>query len=250
MTKVKTEEEIEIVTKAASIARSAMAAAVAKIAPGVTKKDVNDAAAQVILSSGAKEGFKTVDGYKFATCITINDEVVHGIPNSQVIENGDIVSVDLGAQISGIHTDCSTTVAVGKVPAETVDFLNAGKKALRLAIGNAVDGMRVGDISNEIQQTIEKAGYSVIKELTGHGIGYKLHEEPLIPGFGRRESGPTLCNGQTIAIEVIYAMGGGDIVYKNNDGWTIASADGSLTGLFEETVLVTESQPIVLTAVN
>lgn len=250
MTKVKTLEEIETVKRAAQISREAMQAALAKIKPGVTKKDLNDAAAKVILERGAKEGFKTVDNYGFATCITINDEVVHGIPNGDVLKEGDIVSIDLGAQLDGLHTDCSTTVGAGKIDKETQVFLDIGKRALKLSINEAHAGAHVGNISNTIQETVEGAGYSVIKELTGHGVGSRLHEEPMIPGIGKKNTGPVLKSGQTIAIEVIYAMGGGEIVYKNDDGWTISSVDKSLTGLFEETVLITDGEPIVLTGVN
>ncbi len=250
MTKVKTSEEIETVKQAAEISREAMQAALAKIKPGATKKDLNDAAAKVILERGAKEGFKTVDNYGFATCVTVNDEVVHGIPNADVLNEGDIVSIDLGAQLGGLHTDCSTTVGVGKIAPDAQKFLDVGKKALKLAIAEAQDGTHVGDISNAIQEVVEKAGYSVVKELTGHGIGTKLHEEPMIPGVGKRNSGPILKSGQTVAIEVIYAMGGDEIVYKNDDGWTISSADKSLTGLFEETILITNGEPIVLTGIN
>ncbi len=249
MTKIKTQAEISIMKEAGLISKMAMEKAISAIESGITKRELDAIATQVILSHGAELSFTTVDDYKYATCITINDEIVHGIPDDTKLKDGDIVSIDLGTMISGLHTDCATSRIVGSNQLD--DFLLAGSRALKEAISVVRDGIRVGDISAVIQQILEKDNpYHVSRELTGHGIGNELHEDPAIPGYGPAGRGPILREGMTIAIETIYAKGTSLIKYVKNDGWTLATKDGSDSGLFEDTVLVGKSGPIVLTGVN
>lgn len=249
MTKIKTLEEIAIMKEAGRISQLAMQRAVDAIEEGITKRELDAIATKTILAEGGELSFTTVDDYKYATCITVNDEIVHGIPDQTKLKKGDILSIDLGTMINGLHTDCATSRIVGQD--ELDDFLKAGHKALLEAIKIVKDGIRVGDISAVIQQILEKDNpYHVSRELTGHGIGYELHEDPAIPGYGPEGRGPVLVEGMTIAIETIYAKGTSLIKYVKNDGWTLATKDGSDSGLFEDTVLVGKSGPIVLTGVN
>lgn len=250
MTRVKTPSEIIILKEAGRISRLAMSEAVKAIEAGITKRELDSVATKVILSEGGELSFTTVDNYKYATCITINDEIVHGIPDKTILKNGDIISIDLGTMLNGLHTDCATSRVVGQGD-KLGDFLQAGHQALIAGIKQVKDGARVGDISEAIQKILEKSNpYHVSRELTGHGIGDELHEDPMIPGFGRAGTGPVLKEGMTIAIETIYARGTSLIKYVKNDGWTLATKDGSDSGLFEDTVLVGKSGPIVLTGVN
>lgn len=249
MTKVKSAGEILIMQEAGRISKLAMEKAVSAIDIGITKKELDSIATKTILSEGGKLSFTTVDDYKYATCITLNDEIVHGIPDDTKLKKGDIVSIDLGTMLNGLHTDCATSRIVGQ--AELDPFLSAGRKALLEAIKVVRDGVFVGDISSVIQQILERDNpYHVSRELTGHGIGTELHEDPYIPGFGPAGRGPILKEGMTIAIETIYSKGTSLIKYVKNDGWTLATKDGSDSGLFEDTVLVGKSGPIVLTGVN
>lgn len=199
-----------------------------------------------ILSAGAQPSFTTVDDYQYTTCITKNSEVVHGIPRPIPANDGDIISVDIGVVYKGLHSDVATTVPVGRIRASTRKFLDVGESTLRRSIDQARVGNTIGDISSTIGENLQSAGYSVVKSLTGHGVGYKLHEEPMIPGFGKKHTGAKIKEGMTLAIEVIYAQGSGE-VFCQKDGWTIATVDGSLAALFEQSILVTKNGPIVLT---
>lgn len=188
----------------------------------------------------------TVDDYKWTICTTINDQVVHGIPTERQVADGDIIGIDIGAIYNGYHSDMAITIPVGKVSEKTRKFLEIGKETLFSAIKKAKVGARIGDISEHIQKSIEGAGYSIVKNLTGHGIGRELHEEPMIPGFGKSGLGQEILEGMALAVEVIYAERSGQ-VYLENDGWTISTKDGSLGGLFEQSILTTKNGPIVLT---
>jgi methionyl aminopeptidase len=250
MSLVKSKIEIEKIRKSAQITSLAMKKILNNIKIGVSTLELDAIADSEIKNLGGSASFKTVKGYKHTICTTVNEEVVHGVPNSYKLGNGDIIGVDIGSVFDGYHSDMAETVAVGKVDDKTLNFLKVGKLALNLAIDKAMENNRVGDISFAIQSTIEKAGYSVVHELTGHGVGQNLHEEPTIPCFGKKNTGITLKAGMVLAIEVIYTMGNRKITYKNDDGWTISANDGSLGGLCERTVLVTKSDPIVLTKLN
>jgi methionyl aminopeptidase len=224
-----------------------------KINIGATPLQIENLAQKLIKVTGGIPSFMTVADYKWATCITVNDEVVHGIPDNDSFVDGDIVSLDIGLLYKGWHTDTSETVLVTidkkQVTSDVIKFLETGKKALKLAIEQVKPGNRIGHISEAIQTIIEGAGYSVVKTLVGHGIGKSLHENPHIPGILTKSllKTPEIKANSALAIEIIYNMGKSGIVYKNDDNWTLVTADGSLSGLFEETVLVTDTGFQVLT---
>lgn len=228
--------ELELMRKSGAIAASALKKAIAAIKIGVSELEVDKVAEREVYRLGGDLSYKTVPNYKFATCITVNDQVVHGIPTDRRFVSGDLVSIDLAVEYKGWHTDCAWSVLVGR-QTEKEKFLRVGEEALWDGIAQAQDGKRVGDISNAIQTKVEGSGYSVVRSLVGHGVGRKLHEEPEIPGFGSKGTGVMLKKDMTLAIEVIYAMGGYEVVLQE-DGWTFSTADKSLGGLFEMTVIV------------
>lgn len=221
--------------------------------PGVSELELEKLAEELIIKKGGYPGFKKVQGYKFATCISTNDVIVHGIPGNYRLKEGDVFGVDCGVYLDGFFTDMSETIRVQssklKVESDEVDkFLETGKRALNEAIKQAKVGNRIGHISKTIQDIVEGSGYSMVRELIGHGVGKQLHEEPEVPGYLIRkiEDTPLLREGMTIAIEVIYNMGSKDIKY-DKDGWTIKTKDGSLSGLFERTVAIANDGPVILT---
>jgi methionyl aminopeptidase len=221
--------------------------------PGIVQGEIESKARELIKQAGGVPSFMTVEGYKWATCICVNEEVVHGIPTDEALEEGDVLTVDVGMIYQGFHTDTAWTKVITSDPASVFAgksaFLKAGEKALNEAILQAKEGNRVGHISAAIQKRIESSGYRVIKTLIGHGVGRQLHEEPQIPGMLKTDLGktPLLTAGMTLAIEVIYAMGNGVVQYDSDDGWTIAMKDGSLSAVFEHTVAVTSQGPEILT---
>ena len=221
--------------------------------PGMTTGRLDALANKLITEAGGKPSFKMVPGYKWATCININDMVVHGVPDDTKIRRGDKIGIDVGMYYLGFHTDTSTTVVTNLKPQtpspKLTKFLETGRLALRLAIEQARPGNRIYDLSEAMQKIVEGAGYSVVRALTGHGIGRELHEEPAIPCFttGQRKHSPEIVPGMILAIEVMYNQGTEEVAYANEDGWTIATADGKISGLFEETVAVTARGPVVLT---
>lgn len=221
----------------------------ATAAPGVSVEDLETLAQQLIQKHpGARASFQTVSGYKWATCIMKNEEVCHGIPQHKVIEDGDLVTIDVGILYKGYHTDTTGTVFVGKPSPEIRQFLETGKHALATAIDQARVGNTIWDVSHAMQKVIEKAGYHMVFQLTGHTIGKHLHEEPYIPCVAqRRDKKVKLVEGQTIAIEPMYAMGNSYLVCEP-DGWTYRTEDRSLSAMFEHTVLVTSGEPEILTA--
>jgi methionyl aminopeptidase len=214
--------------------------------------ELNKIAEDEIYRLGGDLSYKSVPGYKFATCITVNEEVVHGIPTERKIKEGDLVSIDLATVYKGWHADCAWTILVrgqGTGEGEQVEkkeFLAVGEQALWDGIDQAVVGNQVGDISYAIQAGIEKARYHVVRSLVGHGIGKNLHEDPEIPGYGRSHSGPLLKSGMSLAIEVIYTKGTPEVTL-DKDGWTYLSADGSWGGLFEMTAVIGKRRAEVLT---
>lgn len=244
MIHLKTPEQIKIMQEGGEISAQALQKVLDAVKPGITLAELDKIAEQYILSQGAKPSFKGVDDYEFTTCINVNDGIVHGIPNNYKVKPGDLVSIDLGALYKGFHTDLSYTVEV-ETKKET-EFLETGKRALKLGIEQAVVGNHIGDISNAIQTCVESKGYTVSFDLVGHGVGKNLHEDPYVPGYGKKGKGPELKEGMVLAIEVIYQKGNPAITI-DEDGWTIKTLDGSLSGLFESTVAITSEGPIILT---
>ncbi len=251
MISLKTDEEIAKMRAGGRILAEVLEKVKERVKPGVTTLELDELADKLISEKG-EPSFKHVGDYKWATCMCVNEVVVHGIPDNYKLKEGDILGIDLGMIYQGFHTDMSWTLSVGEEKDEVKRFLNTGKEALKKAISEAKVGNRVGHISQAIGKTITRGGYSPVKALVGHGIGRNLHEEPQIPCFlrGRLEETPLLKAGMTIAIEVIYNQGKPEVVYRNNDGWTIQTVDNSLSGLFEETVAILPSGPDVLTRLN
>lgn len=244
-------QELELMRHSGEITAKALKKVIKAAKVGINLKELDRVAEDEILNLGGGSSFKTVEGYFWTTCLTVNDEVVHGIPRGEVIlEDGDILGIDLGTVYQGWHTDAAWSVLVGgtetKRYRDKERFLKTGEEALWKAVGQAVAGNRIGDISHAIQTTIERAGYNVVRALVGHGVGEKPHEDPEIPGFGKENTGMELKPGMTLAIEAIYTAGGYE-VYQKEDGWTVASEDGSLGGLFEMTVVVGREKAEVIT---
>lgn len=248
---VRTKQELEMMRESGKITALALKKAIESAKPGVSLLEVDKIAEEEIKRCGAEASFKSVPGYKWATCLTVNDEVVHGLPRDIKLRTGDVLGIDVGALLNGWHGDASWSILVGKDLSgadikEKSRFLQVGEEVLWKAISQAVEGKRIGDISATIQQGIEKEGYSVVKSYAGHGVGRKGHEEPEIPEYGNFGTGLILKSGMTLAIEVIYAEGRGE-VFETGDGWTVATRDRSLGGLFEMTVIVGKDKPEVLT---
>ena len=228
-----------------------------KAQPGVSLLDIEAHADELIRKSGGTASFRTVEGYKWATCLCVNDVVVHGIPTKYVLKEGDVLTIDVGLLYEGFHTDTAWTKVVsakggpasGWKSDEKEEFLRVGEDAMWQGIAQAKAGNRVGHISQAVQKIVEGAGYGIVKTLVGHGVGRELHEEPQIPGFVKVPIAvtPLLVPGMTIAVEVIYARGRGAVVYVNDDGWSIATRDGSLSAVFEHSILITDGEPQVLT---
>lgn len=254
MIHIKNPKEIASMQKGGKILAETVFEVMRYAKPGVTELELDALAEKLIRSQGAEPGFKKVPGYNHAICISTNDVVVHGIPTEYVLKEGDVVGVDCGVYFDSFHTDMSETVIIGgpsTVNTEVANFVDTGKKALELAIEQVKPGNHIGHISKTIQMIIEGAGFSVVRELIGHGVGRDLHEEPEVPGYlkGKIEKTPLLKEGMVIAVEIIYNMGEKEVVYAGkNDDWTIVTADGSISGLFERTVAVTKTGHIILTS--
>lgn len=252
MVHIKTTSEIEIMAEGGQILGEILGKVVEKVEPGISTLNLDHYTDSLIKNSSAEASFKTVKNYYWATCICINDVVVHGIPKEEdKLKNGDIIGIDIGLLYQGLHTDISTSLIVGKIKdGKKEKFLETGRNTLEETIKATRPGKFVGELSRVIQTKIEEGGFNVVRELVGHGIGKNLHEDPQIPGWLPKTKNPKeterLRAGMVLAIEIIYTMGKPDIVYKD-DGWTIKTRDGSPAGLFEKTIAVTEREPRVLT---
>ncbi len=242
---LKSADEIEILRENAIIVSKTLAEVAKYIEPGVKTITLDQIAEDFIRSEGAVPGFKGYRGFPATLCISVNEEVVHGIPGERVLKNGDIVSIDCGCRKGGYYGDSAYSFAIGEVKPEIINLLKRTKESLLLAVNQALAGRRVGDISETVQQHVESFGYSVVRELVGHGIGMQLHEKPDIPNYGRRGSGVKLREGMTICIEPMINMGAKNVV-QSNDGWTIRTADRMPSAHFELTVAVGKEKADVL----
>lgn len=248
MVPIKTEEEIEIIRKNCVLLADTVCEMAKKLKPGVTTKYLNDLADEYIRDHGAYPSFKNYHGYPFACTMSVNDAVVHGFPTTDVLKDGDVVSIDLGVYNHSFHSDSAYTFGIGKVSDEIRKLLKVTKEALYLGIEKAVAGNRVGDIAHAIQDYTErKNGYGVVRELVGHGVGRDLHEEPQVPNYGKRGSGPKLQEGMVIAIEPMINMGKKD-VYNDKDGWTIRTKDKMPSAHYEHTVCVRKNKAEILSS--
>lgn len=246
---MRNEKKVEAMTEGGKILADIRDKLMAKIDVGTSAAEIEDLACKLIKSAGGKPSFKMVPNYKWATCINVNEGVVHGIPKKEVVfRDGDLVSVDVGLYYKGFHTDTSSTVCVGRQDKKKEKFLASGRKALERAIKAVKANVRVGEISQAIETSLVGDGFYPVVELTGHAIGSKLHEKPFIPCFLDRDVDKTdsIACGTALALEVIYTDKKSSLKLAS-DGWTIASSRGTMAGLFEETVLVTENGPVVLT---
>lgn len=245
---IKTETEIKKMTEGGKKLKRVKNKLKEKVAAGVSAAEIEELANDLIKEEGASASFKLVEGYSWATCVNVNDGLVHGIPKKEIVfKKGDVVSVDVGLFYEGFHTDTSFSVDIEGSP-ETKRFLEAGREALKAAIKEVRPKSRVYDVSTAIEKKIKKHGYTPIRALVGHGVGKNLHEEPAIPCFtmGKREETPEIVPGMVLAVEVMYTHGSPEIV-RESDEWTISTRDGKISALFEETVAVTSHGPIVLT---
>ncbi len=244
---IKTSNQLQKMRKAGIITGGALVAAQKAIRPGMTTKELDSVIHDYIVSHGAKPSFLNYNGFPASACISVNDTVIHGIPSKkEILKEGDIVSVDVGAYIDGYHGDSAKTFAIGEVSEEAKALMASTEESLWLAIKLAKPGMRIGDLSSAIQEYNEARGFSVVREFVGHGVGSKLHEDPEVPNFGKAGHGPRLSPGMVIAIEPMINAGKRNIV-QLNDGWTIKTQDKSLSAHFEHTIAITSEGATVLT---
>lgn len=246
----KTDEEIEIMRIGGSKLKEVMKQLLPQVKAGITTNDINTLAEKYIKAQGADISFNKVEGYKWAVCVPINEQVVHTPPTKRVLKNGDVLTIDIGAYFKGFHTDHAITMVVGgKTTPEIEKFLQVGREALQLAIDQAHVGNRIGHISQAMEQKVVGAGYTIMRQLTGHGVGHELHEDPFIPGFLGKSIEKTmkLRAGMVLALEVIYSMGSPEIDYEEGQDWSIITADKSMSACFEHTVALTDKNTLVLT---
>jgi len=246
---LKTSKELELMRVACRISAEALQVAGEAVKPGISTWEIDKIAHDYIISQGAEPNFLGLYGFPGTACISINDEVIHGIPSkSRILKEGDIVSIDLGAKIHGFNGDNAATFAVGTISDEARRLLDTTRESLTEGIKAAVAGGRVGDIGHAVQTYCESRGYGVVREYEGHGVGTKLHEEPGVPNFGTAGRGIRLLPGMTIAIEPMINAGTHK-VKQMSDGWTVKTADGALSAHFENTIAITEHGPVILTKV-
>lgn len=247
MVRLKTAKELSIMRLAGKVSARALKFAGAAIEPGVSTKEIDEIAFKYIKSQGASPSFLGYNGFPSSCCISLNNEVIHGIPNSnRIIKNGDIVSIDVGACLDGFHGDNAWTFACGDISPEAQSLLNATKESLFEAIKVSNLGSRIGDIGSTVDEYVKTRGYSVVRDFVGHGIGTQLHEEPSVPNYGRSGHGLRLLPGMTIAIEPMVNVGHGT-VKTLDDNWTVITSDGTLSAHFEHTIAITPDGPLILT---
>jgi methionyl aminopeptidase len=238
-------EEVEKIRASARLVAECLDHLETLVRPGVSAKDLDQAAEQFVKDHGAKPAFKGYRGYPKTLCVSVNEVVVHGIPDERVLEEGDIVGCDMGVIIDGYYGDSARTFPVGEVDDEVRRLLDVTREAMHHGIAQAYAGNRIGDIGHAIQSHVEAAGFSVVRDLVGHGIGKELHEEPQVPNYGRPGKGLKLSEGQVLAIEPMVNLGRQDVVTKS-DGWTVVTKDGQWSAHFEHTIAVGREAPEIL----
>ena len=240
--------EIERMRGANRLVAQVLASLEGAVAPGLTTGELDRMAEKMVRAGGAEPAFKGYRGFPATLCISINEEVIHGIPSpTRALKDGDIVSIDLGAKLNGFFGDSAVTVPVGRIPVRTTELLDVTREALQRAIAQVRVGGRLSDLGYAVQQCAEEHGFSIVREFVGHGIGERLHEEPQIPNYGPPGRGPKLAEGMVLAIEPMIALGRPETKVLA-DGWTAVTRDGSVAAHFEHTVAVTAAGPLVLTA--
>jgi methionyl aminopeptidase len=243
---LKSPQEIEKMAKAGRIVADVLQSLGEMVKTGVAPRELENAADERIRALGGTPAFKGYRGYPASVCTSVNEQVVHGIPSSRRLRDGDIVSIDLGVYLDGFYGDAAITVPVGRVDKEAAELMRVTEEALYLGIRNAVEGNRLYDISAAVQRHVEESGFSVVRLFVGHGIGRELHEEPQIPNYGVAGQGPRLKSGMTLAIEPMVNVGTHEVRILD-DGWTAVTVDGKKSAHFEHTVVVTPEEPIILT---
>ena len=246
MIAIKSERELSLMRQACKITAAARALAGEMVRPGVSTKQIDKAVHDYIVSQGAKPSFLGYHGFPASACISVNSTVIHGIPGGYVLKEGDIVSVDVGAFYKGYHGDCAATFACGTISAEAQRLIDVTKQSFFEGIRFATRGHRVSDISHAVQKHVESNGFSVVRSFVGHGVGAQLHEEPEVPNYGPAGHGPRLLPGMTLAIEPMVNAGTHEVRVLR-DGWTTVTADGMLSAHYENTVLITDGEPEILT---
>lgn len=243
---LKTEEEIDLIKISAQVLGKAHAEVALWIKPGVTTMKLDAVAEEYIKDFGGIPSFKGFNNFPASLCISVNEVVVHGIPGNYVLKDGDIVSIDCGVKLNGFHSDSAYTYPVGDVSKEVMDLLSATKKSLYKGIDQAVDGLRIGDIGHAVQSYVEERGYTVVRELVGHGVGKNLHESPEVPNYGKKGKGVKLKEGMVLAIEPMINLGTRSVM-QERDGWTIRTSDRKYSAHFEHTIAVRKGKAEILT---
>ena len=243
---IKSEREIAVMRQAGKVVATVLRILSEKIKPGMKTKELDAIAAREVVKLGASPSFKGYHGFPASLCVSVNDEVVHGIPGERVLNEGDIVSLDFGAIYNGFQGDAAVTVGVGEISPQAKKLMETTEGALKAGISASCPGARLGDVSTAIQDYTESRGYSVVREYNGHGIGREMHEEPQIPNFGLPGTGPVLKKGMTLALEPMVNLGDWK-TRVGNDHWAVYTADGSLSAHFEHTIAITDAEPQVLT---
>jgi methionyl aminopeptidase len=246
---IKKPEEIARMRRAGRVAAEAARTVAKAVVPGITTGELDRLAEAFVRERGGVPSFKGYRGYPASICVSLDDEVVHGIPSDRVIEDGQLVSVDIGVLLDGFHADTAVTVAAGEVPPEVRRLVAVTQAALDAGVAAARPGATLGDLSWAIQSVIEGGGFAAVRDFAGHGIGRALHEDPQVPNVGRPGSGPQLKVGMTLAIEPMVNMGGSDVT-MDDDGWTVRTRDHSLSAHAEHTVAITANGPDILTRLN
>jgi methionyl aminopeptidase len=243
---IKSDQEITLMRQAGRIVAIILGVLSEQVRPEMKTKELDVIAARELERLGAKPSFKGYQGFPANLCVSVNDEIVHGIPGGKILYEGDIVSLDFGVILNGFQGDAAITVGVGKISPKAEQLIKATESALEAGIASAHSGARLGDISVSIQDYAESRGYSVVREYGGHGIGREMHEEPHIPNFGSAGEGPTLKKGMTLALEPMLNVGGWR-TRLGNDHWVVLTADGGLSAHFEHTIAITDDEPEILT---
>ncbi|MCU0352154.1 MAG: type I methionyl aminopeptidase [Cytophagales bacterium] len=243
---LKTKEEIELIRTSGDLLGKAHAEVAKLVEPGVTTARLNAKAEEYIQDHGGWPSFKNFNGFPAGLCVSVNEKVVHGIPGAYELREGDIISVDCGVLLNGFHSDSAYTYAVGEVVPRVRELLEVTKKSLEIAIDSVTSGMRIGDIGFAIQQYVSKFGFSIVRELVGHGVGKHLHEEPEVPNYGKRGQGVRLQEGMVLAIEPMINLGSRNVV-QERDNWTIRTSDRKPSAHFEHTVALNNGKADVLT---
>lgn len=243
---IKNETEIGYMRLASKVVSNTLAELVEVIKPGMTTAELDRLAEEIIVKQGARPSFKGYHGFPASICTSVNDEVIHGIPSNRVLKEGDIISIDCGAELNGYHGDAARTVPVGKVSEEAYEIIKVTEESFFEGVKNAIVGKRLTDISFAIQSYVEKNGFSVVRDYVGHGIGRQMHEDPEVPNYGIPGRGPKLAAGMVLAIEPMVNRGNSKVIQKSN-GWTVCTFDGTLSAHYENTVAILKDGYEILT---